>query len=35
MTTVSPTYANEIQTPEFGEGLDGVLRERSMRCRAF
>ena len=29
ITTVSPTYGNEIQTPEFGEGLDGVLRERS------
>lgn len=29
ITTVSPTYAGEIQTPEFGEGLDGVLSERS------
>ncbi len=29
ITTVSPTYAGEIQTPEFGEGMDGVLRERS------
>jgi starch synthase len=29
ITTVSPTYAREIQTPEMGMGLDGFLRERS------
>jgi starch synthase len=29
ITTVSPTYAREIQTPELGYGLDGVLRARS------
>ncbi len=28
LTTVSPTYAREIQSPEHGFGLDGVLRER-------
>jgi starch synthase len=29
LTTVSPNYAREIKTPEFGCGLDGVLRERA------
>ena len=28
ITTVSPTYAREIATPEFGFGLDGVIRSR-------
>lgn len=31
ITTVSPGYAREIQSPEFGNGLDGVLRHRQLR----
>ncbi len=29
ITTVSPTYAQEIQTPEFGLGMEGILSHRS------
>ncbi len=35
ITTVSPTYAEEIQTPEFGEGLDGLLRYRREALRGI
>ena len=31
ISTVSPTYAREIQTPEGGAGMDGILRRRSDR----
>jgi starch synthase len=31
VTTVSPTYAREIQTPEFGFSMDGVLRTHSYK----
>ncbi len=29
LTTVSPNYAREIQTEDFGAGMDGVTRERA------
>ena len=29
LTTVSPTYAREIQRPEFGYGFDGIMRHRA------
>src|SRR5947199_128682 len=35
LTTVSPRYAGEIQTPAFGEGLDGVLRARHAALRGI
>lgn len=35
ITTVSNTYAGEIQTPEYGHRLDGVLRDRSYALRGI
>ena len=35
ITTVSNSYANEIQTPEYGARLDGVLRDRSYALRGI
>ena len=35
VTTVSPRYAAEIETPTFGEGLDGVLRVRHASLRGI
>ncbi len=35
VTTVSPTYAEEILTPEFGEGLDSLLRLRGEALRGI
>src|SRR5690606_34601605 len=35
VTTVSPSYAEEIQTPAFGEGLEGTLRYNSWKIRGI
>jgi starch synthase len=35
LSTVSPTYAREIQTPTFGSGLDGLLRQRQGELRGI
>ncbi|MEC0210371.1 glycogen synthase GlgA [Paenibacillus ehimensis] len=35
ITTVSPTYAEEIQTPYYGEHLDGLLRSQSSRLQGI
>lgn len=35
VTTVSPSYANEIQTSEFGVGMEGVLRHNSWKIRGI
>lgn len=35
VTTVSETYAEEIKMPFYGEGLDGLLRARSMSLRGI
>lgn len=35
VTTVSRTYAEEIKTPEYGEGLDGLMRKRAWALRGI
>jgi starch synthase len=35
LSAVSPTYAKEIQTPQFGSGLDGLLRQRRADLRGI
>jgi starch synthase len=35
ITTVSPTYAKEIQSPEYGMGMEGILHQRSGRLHGI
>jgi starch synthase len=35
IATVSPTYATEIQTPEYGNGFDGLIRHRASVLRGI
>lgn len=35
ITTVSPRYSQEIQTPEFGYGMEGILQERAHRLHGI
>jgi len=35
ITTVSPTYAREIQTPQYGERMEGILSLRRQRLRGI
>ncbi len=35
ITTVSPTYAKEIQTPKFGYGLDGLLQHHAGKLQGI
>lgn len=35
LTTVSPRYAEEVQTPEYGQQLDGVFRQRAADLRGI
>ena len=35
ITTVSPSYSEEIKTPEFGCGLEVILRMESGNCKEY